>query len=338
MFTAWSVTDTTVWSSDQPSSLLVTLSQLRAFLAALDLGSFTAAAVFLETTQASISELISRLEREIGMKLFTRGGRRLVPTPAAIALQEHATQSVSAIDNGLEALRAIKSLEGGTCTFGVLRNAAYYDLSDLVQRFHRKYPKVKVRLVGLNSTFVAESVAHGELEAGLVVLPIEESNLTVRPLFRDEVLFASTKRPVNQGPVTIEEVAAAKLVLYDAFAGWKDPTRRQLLERARLRGIHIDPAIEVEHVETALSMVATGAADTIVSSTIALGVAFPPGINTFPFADPLYDTVALVQRKGIFLSPATAKIAQLAERTLLAKVAAQPPGRKGSLDPLAVVR
>lgn len=313
----------------------MTLSQLRAFLAALDLGSFTAAAVFLDTTQASISELISRLEREIGMQLFTRGGRRLVPTAAAIELQPHATQSVTAINNGLEALQAMTSLQGGTCTFGVLRNAAYYDLSDLVQRFHRKYPQVKVRLIGLNSAFVAESVANGELEAGLVVLPIEESKLSVRPLFRDEVLYASTKRPVNQGPVTIEELAAAKLVLYDAFAGWKDPTRRQLLERARLRGIYLDPAIEVEHVETALNMVATGAGDTVVSSTIALGAAFPPGIDTVPFAEPLYDTVALVQRRGVSLSPATEKIAQLAEQTLLAKVAAQLPGRKGSLDSVA---
>lgn len=219
----------------------MTLSQLRAFLAAAELGSFTAAAVHLDTTQASISELISRLEREIGMKLFTRGGRRLVPTAAAGVLREHATQSVTSIDNGLQALHAMTALEGGTCTFGVLRNAAYYDLSDLVQRFHYQHPDVKVRLVGLNSALVADSVAQGELEAGLVVLPIAEDRLTVKPLFRDEVLYASAGRRRDDEPVTIEEVAAAKLVLYDAFAGWKDPTRRQLLERARLRGLQLNP-------------------------------------------------------------------------------------------------
>ena len=298
----------------------MTITQLKAFLAALEFGSFTAAAVELDSTQASVSELVARLERELGTRLFTRGPRRLVPTAAAEALRAHAEQAVGAIDSGVDTIRAINALEGGTCTFGVLRNAAYYDLSDLVQRFHRRHPRVKVRLVGLNSALVAESIVRGEIEAGLLVLPVEESGLTITPLFRDEVLYASTRRSPERGPVTIEEVAQAKLVLYDAYAGWTDPTRRQLLERARLRGLTIDPAIEVEHVETALSLVATGAADTIVSRTIAESATFPPGIDVSPFTEPLYDTIALVHRDGAYLSPATRRIADLARETLLSKV------------------
>ncbi|MDN3497064.1 LysR family transcriptional regulator [Planococcus sp. APC 4015] len=300
----------------------MTLAQLTAFLAALNSGSFTAAAVELDMTQASVSELVARLERELGVKLFVRGGRRLTPTEAALALREHAEQAVGAIESGVETIRAIHALEGGTCTFGVLRNAAYYDLSDLVQRFHRRHPSVKVRLVGINSALVAESIAAGEIEAGLLVLPVSESGLHIRPLFRDEVLYASARRPPATGAMTTAEVAGAKLVLYDAYAGWKDPTRRQLLERARLEGLTIDPAIEVEHVETALSLVATGAADTIVSRTIAESPSFPPGIDVVPFAEPLYDTIALVHREGAYLSPATRRLADLAERTLLAQVAA----------------
>ncbi|MET4781050.1 LysR family transcriptional regulator [Glaciihabitans sp. UYNi722] len=298
----------------------MTIVQLAAFLAAFRCGSFTAAAVELDSTQASVSELVARLERELGVRLFTRGARRLTPTEAAAALRQHAELALSAIANGIETIAAINSLEGGTCTFGVLRNAAYYDLSDLVQRFHRQHPNVKVRLVGLNSALVAESIAAGEIEAGLLVLPVDEAGLRITPLFRDEVLYASTHRSPSDGPVSIGEVARAKLVLYDAYAGWSDPTRRQLLERARVQGITIDPAIEVEHVETALSLVATGAADTIVSRTIAESSTFPSDIDVTPFADPLYDTIALAQREGAYLSPATQRLAELAERTLLAAV------------------
>ena len=298
----------------------MTLAQLKAFLAAIDLGSFTAAAVELDSAQASVSELVARLERGLGVKLFVRGGRRLTPTDAALALRAHAEQAVSAIDNGLETVRALHALEGGTCTFGVLRNAAYYDLSDLVERFHAQHPNVKVRLVGLNSALVAESIAAGEIEAGLVVLPVEESGLRISPLFRDEVLYASAHRRPADGPVTTSEVSSAKLVLYDAYAGWNDPTRRQLLARARLEGLTIEPAIEVEHVETAISLVATGAADTIVSRTIAESPSFPPGVAVTPFADPIYDTIALVQREGAYLSPATRRLAQLAEQLLMARV------------------
>jgi DNA-binding transcriptional LysR family regulator len=299
----------------------MTLIQLRAFLAAYELGSFTAAAKRLETSQASISEVISRLEHELRHTLFIRGGRKLIPTAAAVELQVHALQSVTSFDNGTEALKSMSSLDGGVCTFGVLRYGAYYDLADLVQRFHRRYPKVKVRLVGLNSVAVAESVAAGAIEAGLIVLPVDETGLQVKPLFRDEVFYVSAKRDPSRGPVTIEEFAESKLVLYDAFAGWRDPTRRQILERARLKGLKIDPAIEVEHVDAALGLVSTGAADSFVPQAIAKGSGFPQNVKAVPFAPPLYDTVALIQREAAYLSPATRKMAQMAERTLLAKVA-----------------
>ncbi len=286
----------------------------------MDSGSFTAAAAEIDSTQASVSELVARLERELGLPLFTRGGRRLVPTAAARELRPHALRAVAAIGDGLGAVSALRSLDGGTCTFGVLRNAAYYDLSDLVETFHLRHPNVRVRLVGLNSALVGESVAKGEIEAGLVVLPIDATGLSVTPLFRDEVVYASASRSADGPPVEIEEVAAAKLVLYDAFAGWEDPTRRQLLERARARGLTLDPAIEVEHVETALGLVAAGAADSIVSRTIAESETFPDGIRTFPFAEPLYDTIALVQREGVMISPATQRLAELAQRMLLERV------------------
>lgn len=182
----------------------MTLTQLRAFLAAYELGSFTAAAKKLETSQASVSELISRLEHELNHSLFTRGGRRLIPTTAAVELQQHALQSVTSFDNGVEALKSMSSLEGGVCTFGVLRYGAHYDLADLVQRFHRRYPKVKVHLVGLNSVAVAESVASGEIEAGLIVLPVVETGLQVRPLFRDQVYYVSATRDPGRGPMSIE--------------------------------------------------------------------------------------------------------------------------------------
>lgn len=294
----------------------MTIVQLTAFLAALEKGSFTAAADELDLTQASVSELVGRLERELGVALFTRGSRRLVPTEAATELRPHAAQAVSAVRNGVDTIHALTSLERGTCTFGVLRNAAYYALADLVEIFHHRHPKVRVRLIGINSALVAQSIARGEVEAGLLVLPIDEEGLEVRPLFRDEVLYASATRAAEAGPVTIQEMTDAKLVLYDAFAGWSDPTRRQLLERARVEGLTLDPAIEVEHVETAMNLVAAGTADTIVSRTIAESAAFPDGIRTWSFADPVFDTIALVQREGVLLSPATRQLADIAERML----------------------
>ena len=60
----------------------MTLNQLRAFLESQRLGSFTAAADELAIAQASVSELVRRLEDELGTQLFVRGSRRLSLTGA----------------------------------------------------------------------------------------------------------------------------------------------------------------------------------------------------------------------------------------------------------------
>ena len=317
----------------------MTITQLRAFLLALELGSFTAAAVELDTTQASVSELIARLERELEVRLFTRGGRRLVPTEAALALREHAQSAVSAIDHGIEAVRAVQSLETGTCTFGVLRNAAYYNLSDLVERFHRLYPGVRVRLVGLNSALVADSIARDEIEAGLAACC--RSTRRASRSSRSSATKCSTHRPRETrmpDPRRSRRSPPRRSCSTTPTPAGAIPTRRQLLDRARLRGLSIEPAMEVEHVETALSIVASGAADTIVSRTIAESESFPPGIRLVPFAEPFVDTIALVQRAGVALSPATQRFATLAKDTLLDAIAAHPGRVAASVPPSAVSR
>jgi DNA-binding transcriptional LysR family regulator len=64
----------------------------------------------------------------------------------------------------------VRTLTGGTATFGTFGNAPYYLLSDLVQDFRNRHPDVRVRLVGLNSSEVADAVRDGHLEGGLIVL------------------------------------------------------------------------------------------------------------------------------------------------------------------------
>ncbi len=300
----------------------MTLNQLRAFLAAARTGSFTAAAAELHVAQASVSELIKRLEDELGLPLFARGGRQLTQTPAGAELRPYAEQSVAAADEGARAVRNLHTLGGGVATFGLLRNAHFYWLSDLVELFVEQHPTMRVRMVGLNSVETAAAVAAGELEAGLVVLPVDDSGLIVTPLFRDEVLYASRDPQHVAEPTTLERFSAARLVLYDAHCGWKDPTRRQLLARAQLAGLKIEPWIEVEHIESAIDLVMRGVGDTVVCRAVFASAVCPPGLLTVPFAEPLYDTIALVQRANGVLSPATRELAVLAQRMLVGR---RPP-------------
>ena len=296
----------------------MTLNQLRAVLAAARTGSFTAAAHELQLSQAAVSELVRRLEQEHRVTLFQRGRRTLVLTAAGQELIPHAEQAVAAADDASRALRSVQALRGGVATFGVLRNADYYLLSGLVIRFHEAHPDVRARMVGLNSVQVAGEVAAGTLEAGLVVLPVATEGLIVTPLVRDEVVYVSADHDRVTAPMTIERLARTRLILYDAHSGWRDPTRHQIAERAALAGLTLQPWIEVEHVETALNLVAAGAGDTFTSRAVAAGPACPPGLGLAPFDPPIYDTIALIRREHRPLSPATREIALLAQQMLRA--------------------
>jgi len=295
----------------------MTLTQLRAFLAAATLGSFTSAAFELGITQPTISELVRKLEAENGLQLFVRGGRRLVLTSAGHELLPWARRAVEGAEGAEQSLSALRGLRGGVASMGVLRNASYYFLSDLAVRFHAERPGVRTRLVGQNSVEVADAVRSGELEAGLVVLPVSDDGLTVKPLLRDEVLWASSDPERVHKPMTMQAVAKAPLILYDAHYGWQDPTRRQLAERAQLAGVRLEPMIEVENVESALRLVARGVGDTITSRAVSVSDVFPEGVLTTSFADPIYDTIAVITRQGAALSPATSELMRLATEMVM---------------------
>ena len=307
----------------------MTLNQLRAFLESQRLGSFTAAADELAIAQASVSELVRRLEDELGTQLFVRGSRRLSLTVAGQELLPYAQQVVQALEGGTQAVRALGSLGGGTATFGMPRNADYYLLSSLVQTFHKRYPKVRVRLVGQNSAETAAAIQAGEIEAGILILPIDDEDLTVRPLLRDEVFYVSADASRAAAPVTVELFAAADLVLYDAHYGWKDPTRRQLAERAQLAGLRLEPVIEIEHVEAALRLVAAGVGDTIASGAVVDSDAFPAGLHIARFAEPLFDVIALARHRVRPLSNATREFARLAEDTIRELATISPTDASG---------
>src|SRR5437763_3206662 len=165
----------------------MTLQQLTYFLAATDHGSFSAAADTLSMAQPSLSEQIRRLEAELGAPLFVRAGRGLELTEAGRRLRPHAERTLAAAQAAAESVREVRDLTGGTVAFGTFGSAHYYLLGGLVQDFRGRYPDVRVRVIGQNSAGVADAVRDGQLEAGLVVLPVDDRGLGVRPGQEEEL-------------------------------------------------------------------------------------------------------------------------------------------------------
>src|SRR3954469_14853985 len=306
----------------------MTLQQLEYFLAATEHRSFSAAAQALHMAQPSLSDQIRRLEAELGSPLFVRARRGLTLTEAGRLLRPQAERTLAAAREAADSVREVRELAAGTASFGTFGNAPYYLLSDLVQDFRSRYPNVRVRLIGQNSSEVADAVRDGHIEAALVVLPIDDRGLDVEPAIDDELLYLSAApcaadppspppAPERGGePMTIERLAEAPLILYDARFGWSDPTRRQLADRAQRAGVTLEPQIEVEYVEAALDLAARGLGDTIGTRQVALGRTFARRLHSTTFDPPVIDTFAFITRRNAHLSPATRAFMALAARRM----------------------
>jgi hypothetical protein len=159
-----------------------------------------------------------------------------------------------------------------------------------------------VRLVGRNSSAIAASVRRGELEAGVVALPIDDDRLDVRPFVRDEVVYVSARPERTRTPATIERLAETPLVFYDAESADEDPIRRQLAERAQALGIRLRPKVEVEHKDVALALVAAGIGDTYLPTAYTRAPYYPEGLSTASFRPALFDTFAVITRPGARVS------------------------------------
>lgn len=296
-----------------------TLRQLAYFLSAVEHGSFSAAAEHEHIAQPSLSEQIRRLEHELGATLFVRTNRSLRLTDVGRLLVPLAKTTVRSADLISVTAREATTLTGGTVSFGTFSSAHRYLLTPLVAEFHARYPQVQIKIVGLNSSEVAKAVRAGELEAGLVQLPVEAHGLEVTPpVLVDTVVYVSADVSRTRQPVTIEYLANAKLVLSEAR--WKDddPMRRRLAARAHDAGVSIDPFVEVEFQSAALELASNGVADTLVSYLVARSHERANRVSWVPLDPPFEEEFAFVTKVGGVLSPATKQFMVLAHRHIAA--------------------
>lgn len=292
------------------------LVQLRYFLAAAEHGSFTAAARSLYIAQPSLSEQIRQLEGELGVDLFARVGRGIALTEAGRAFRPEAERVLADVDRARDTVRGIRELRGGTLSFGMFGTASGYLIADLASDFRKRHPDVRLRLVGQNSSLVADAVRAGRLEAALVVLPVVDEGLEVRPVHREELVVVSRTPERIEGSMTIERLAELPLVLYDAEYGSDDPMRRQLAERAQLAGVTLRPVVEVEDLEAAVQLTARGIGDTVVARAVLRTMRGARSLQATPFDDPLWETFAFIARRDAPVSPATRAFVALVERRL----------------------
>ena len=306
--------DFVAWRSQKLE--LLSHQQLRCFCAAAELGSFTAAAAALGVTQPAVAQHIRKMEDLLGVDLFVRAGRGVVPTDAG---RSSPTTPPAACrpSRTPPAAWAVIAMRHGVVALGTFSTPTPWRLHEVAAAFLERHPGTTVRLIGRNSSVIADRVRRGELEAALVLLPIDDAQLDVRPILRDEVLYVSASRDTRR-PATVEQLASRPLVFYDAESADNDPIRRQLAERAQARGLRIRPRVEVELIETALRLVADGLGDSYLPSAYTHAPYYPDNLHTVAFSPALHDTFAFVTRPGSRLAPGLREFIDELERHMLA--------------------
>jgi len=177
------------------------LRYLDVFCKVFELKSFSRAAERLLLTQPTISAHIKSLELDLGLVLFDRLGREVLPTKAGLLLYRYASE-IGRLNR--EARQAVSRLSGrlsGGLEIGGSTIPGEYILPYSIGRFRQKCPDVLVSLHVADSRDIATMVGDGRLELGVVGTDLQNSQLESRPLSEDElVLIASPDFPFDEIP------------------------------------------------------------------------------------------------------------------------------------------
>src|SRR5436309_2061977 len=205
------------------------LRQLEILQAIAETGSFTACGRKLHVSQSAISRQILLLEEELGEPLFLRVGRQVRMTAAAESLVQlgqrvfqDVRETVGAITDRTRELRGTLRIAGGM-------TVCLYVFPPLLQHLRRVHPHLDVRLTVATAGRSVEEIRAGRVDAGLLTLPIEESDLVTVPVMREELLVVTPPghplarrrqvkpRDLADEPFILFEVGSATRKVIDHF-------------------------------------------------------------------------------------------------------------------------
>ncbi|POX42581.1 LysR family transcriptional regulator [Streptomyces sp. Ru73] len=273
------------------------LRHLHAFVAVAEELSFTRAAERLHISQPPLSQQIKRLEREVGTALLRRTTRSVELTAAGAAFLAGVRDALGSLDAAKEAAHRAAAGESGTVRLGFSGPTSYRELAAITREFRVKRPHVRLEVAG---PFFAGELAGrlrlGELDAGLVRLPLPDAGLRVVELLRHPLAAAvPAGHPLAARDVLrLADLDGVPLVGYPSGRG--SVVRKLLRITFAERGLTLEVAQEAPDTHTILSLVAAGAGVGLVPvSARHLGV---PGVTLLPVADAPAVPLGLAWRDG----------------------------------------
>ena len=267
----------------------------------LESGTFLAASKALRCSQSTVTLHIQELERDLGVQLFAREGRRVRLTPAGEALRElsqRVRDSVLALRRGAEELR---DGEAGEIALGAIEPAASLRVSPVLASFSRARPRLRLRLEVSGTATLSRQVADGDLAFALACPPPGSLGLVFQPCFRQRMaLLLPSRHPLARARrIRARDLATARLLLTEHGCAYREATELAL----RTRGLQVDCTVEIGSMGVLRSAVREGLGVALVPVEDRLRPG--PGLCLRELSDvDVALVVGLVRRDGPFATRA----------------------------------
>lgn len=260
-------------------------------------GTFSNAALVLDTSQAAVSRAIASLEAELGVPLLKRGRFGAMPTEVGERVLQCAQEILELRERIDYEVNLEKGLYAGRLRIGSFRSAATHLLPPIIARFRDRFPRVEVSLSELEPAGVEQALRDGLVDMGLVPLPRSEE-FGVSEIARDEyvALLPSVQKPIPE-VLTWNDLSAHNFILYN-YADCTNAVR----EHWQRWGHELKVAYIIKEDSTIVSMVAQGLGAAILPRLAALPI--PEGVQVRSLPEPLERIIGVATLAQTPLTPA----------------------------------
>jgi DNA-binding transcriptional LysR family regulator len=163
---------------------------LQTFLTLVETGSFTDAAEKLYLSQSAVSKRIASLENELDCRLLDRIGKQVLLTDAGKVLAARARTLLMEMEDTRRQIQNLSDSVQGSVSIGTSHHIGLHRLPEVLQRYTAEFPGVELDLQFMNSEQICEAVKNGDLELGVITLPLRPmEHLTVHPVWLDTLEF-----------------------------------------------------------------------------------------------------------------------------------------------------
>ncbi len=278
--------------------LRMNLRDLRYLVALVEHKHFGRAADACFVSQPTLSTQIRKLEEELGVTLVERTPRKVLLTEVGHEIAARAQEVLNEVAQIKAIARRTVDPESGTLRLGIFPTLGPYLLPHVIPRVRSRFPRLELLLVEEKTEVILRQLREGRLDAGVLALPIHDSQLHAEALFDEPFVLAvpAGNELAARRTLSLEDLADQSLLLLEDGHCLRD----QALEVCRLSGAGERTGFRATSLETLRQMVAANVGVTLLPTLAVKPPVAPTGqIRLVEFDGPAPSrSIAMVWRKS----------------------------------------